>query len=633
MTTRYVKDGTVPASLVDYIVNRARGGAAMIVIEPLNMHSGQRGLSRPDVFNGLGLDSIRRVTAALRAEGSCLLGQIQDSGRGRHEQGRSDSAIGPSSLPDDISWTVPHALTIAEIRRLIDEFAYSSKCLRDAGVAGVEISAGHGHLFHQFMSSWSNRREDEFGGDIVGRTRVVRELIEAIRSECGGDFIIGLKLPGDDGVPGSIDLQEAERIAAAVAATGEVDYWTFVWGTHANTLYKHLPDAYGERAPYLAGIRRLREVSSDIPTAALGYITDPNEAERALTDGTADLVMLGRPLLADPAWAKKAQQRREAEIRYCVSCNTCWRTIIEGDRLECDNNPRVGQREEQDWWPSPAKRRRRLVIVGAGIAGMEAAWVAAARGHEVTVLGSGKEVGGKTRLHAGLPGGENLSSIYDYQLLAAKRSKADIELGVFANADTVVSLQPDKVVLATGSTMAWPAFLPEEYRKTGFFPDLREVTAKMLGRIERQSGRIVIYDKDHTEMTYAAAEFLRAFFDEVILVTPRERVASDVALVNRQRIYQRLHDCRIRLVTCGEPSSESEFEEARVTITNVFNGEQTIISDVAAVTYSTPRSPNDSLMNPLREAGIDVTAIGDCYAPRSVLAATREGHEIANSLT
>ena len=635
ITTGLTTDGTISNGLLNYCASRARGGAAAIILEPSNMHPGQTDARRLHVFGGHNQYSLRRLVDVVEREDCRLLAQVQDSGRGRREMGRNDAAIGASPLPDDLSWTVPHALAAEEIRQLVRDFAASCGLLRDAGFSGVEISAGHGHLFHQFLSPWSNHRDDEYGGDVAGRTRFTRDLIAAIRSETGTGFIIGLKLPGADGVPGSIDCDEARRIAAEIAAAGNVDFWTFCWGTHADTLFEHLPDAHGERAPYCREIAALRRAAPAIPTGALGYITDPNEAERLLNESAADLIMLGRPLITDPAWVRKAEQGREAEIRYCVSCNTCWRTVIEAGRMACDNNPRVGEIDEADWWPAPAAKAKRVVIVGAGIAGMEAAWVAGARGHDVTVLGKGAEVGGKTRLHARLPGGENLSSIYDYQYLAANRAKVTLKLGIQADVATIQAYDPEIVVLATGSSMGWPAFLPEEVRGDGCFPDLRQLVADFAHRpyrAYREHGRIVIFDKDHTEMTYAAAEFLADVFDEVVLVTPRERIASDVSLVSRQGIYRRLFEKRVRIMTSSEPCPDSAFEDGRLSVANIFNKDRTEIDDIAALTFATPRVPNDRLLQPLRSAGLDVRVIGDCFAPRSVLVATREGHALGNRL-
>jgi 2,4-dienoyl-CoA reductase-like NADH-dependent reductase (Old Yellow Enzyme family) len=632
IVTRFVRDGQATPELINYHHSRAVGGTGLIVAEPVAMVSTNRDPSRLRAYDGGGEDSLRRLAAAVESEDCRLLGQVQDPGRGRHEIGRNDAAIGVSALPDDLSWTVPHVLETAEIRQLLGEWARGCARLKAAGWSGVELSAGHGHLFHQFLSPWSNRREDEYGGDLEGRTRFMRELVAAIRAECGRPFIIGVKLPGDDGVTDSIDIDEARRIAEKMGGSGDIDYWTFVWGAHANSLWTHLPNAHGPRAPYLETIRSLRTADPSIPTGAISYITDPNEGEHALQEGIADLVFMGRPLITDPAFAEKARTGREAEIRYCVSCNTCWRSIIDGHRLECDNNPRVAAEDEADWKPARVKNARRVVVVGSGIAGLEAAWVAAARGHNVTLFSAADEVGGKTRLHAELPGGENLSSIYDYQFLTGKRHGVKYELGVRGEVDNVLALNPDVVLLATGARMRPPAFLPEEYVEEGFVPDLRELMQSMLGRNTQESGRILLFDCDHTEMTYAAAERLTELFEHVTIVTPRDRIASDCSLINRQEIYQRLYDRNVEIVTSCELRDVDGLEDARLNAVNIYNGAVTAIPDIAAITYSTARVPCDEMRAPLKEQGMDVQTIGDCHAPRSVLASTRQGYQVGNAL-
>ncbi len=628
IVSRFVKDGRSTDELHHYLANRARGGAGLLVTEPVAMTYANRTPQRLRAWDDVGLDDLQRLAAGVEKWDSRLLGQVQDPGRGRHASGRNDNAIGASALPDDLSWTVPHALTGARIAQLVDEWAAGCRRLQRAGFSGVEISAGHGHLFHQFLSPWSNRRDDEYGGDTLARSRFLREVMSGIRAACGRPFIIGLKLPGIDGVPDSIDLVEARRIASAIAETGDVDYWTFVWGAHARSLWLHMPGPAGPRAPYLDQIRELRQVDTSIPTGAIGYITDPNEAERALTDGTADLVFLGRPLITDAAWGEKARTGREADIRYCVSCNTCWRTVIEGTRLECDNNPRVGAADEIDWVPPLAVRPKVVAVIGSGIAGLEAAWIAAARGHHVTVYGAADEPGGKTRLHAELPGGEHLSSIYDYQQHACRRYGVQFQMGTSIDAELAKKLNADSVVLATGSTMAVPAFVPPEYVTEGFVLDLRSLLVSLRSRKTKESGRLVLFDQDHTEMTYGAALKLLDRFTQVTIVTPRERIAADVALLNRQSIYQQLHERRVEIITDCEPRSMDGLEDGRLTVHNVYNGDPTLIDNVAAVTFSTPRLPNDQLRLVFKAAGCEVHAVGDCYAPRSVLAATRQGYQV-----
>jgi hypothetical protein len=628
IVSRFVRDGQPTERLINYLGSRARGGTGLIITEPVAMTFANRIGDRLRGWDDEALEGLKRMAEAVERWDTRLLGQVQDPGRGRHATGRNDDAVGASALPDDLSWTVPHVLSPARIRQMIEEWAAGCRRLQRAGFSGIEISAGHGHLFHQFLSPWSNRRDDDYGGDTQGRTRFLRELIQGIRAATVRPFLIGLKLPGADGVPDSLDLAETKRIAAAVAATGEVDWWTFVWGAHARSLYLHMPGPAGPRAPYLEHIRALRQAAPRIPTGAIGYITDPNEAEKALTDGTADLVLLGRPLITDPAWGEKARTGREAEIRYCVSCNTCWRTVVEGNRLECDNNPRVGEADEVDFKPPRAPRSRALAVIGAGIAGLEAAWVAAARGHQVTVYGASPEAGGKTRQHAELPGGEHLSSIYDWQQLACRRQGVRFELGKALSASDSRSLSADTVILATGARLSRPRFLPPEYVDDGFVLDLRALVAAFRGRTQRESGRLVLFDQDHTEMTYAAALRFAECFERVTIVTPRERIAADVLLLNRQLIYQRLFDRRIEILTNLEPRDVEGLEEGKLTVHNVYNGEPTILDDVVALTYATPRIPEDSLRTVLEAAGKSVITVGDCHAPRSVLASTRQGYQV-----
>lgn len=632
IVTRFVADGEPTDRLIDYYANRARGGTGLIVSEPIAMISANRDPRRLRAYDDAGMAGLSRLAEAVEAHDCRLLGQVQDPGRGRHEAGRNDGAFGVSSLPDDLSWTVPHVLSTSEVYGVIEEWARACGRLQKAGFSGVEISAGHGHLFHQFLSPWSNRREDDFGGDRSGRTLFLRELIAAIRAECGRPFIIGTKLPGDDGVENSIDLDEAEAIAGEIAATGEVDYWTFAWGAHANSLWTHMPTAHGERTPYFKDIARLAAVAPEIPAGALGYITDPNEGEYAIREGLAQIVFLGRPLITDPAWAAKAEHGRESEIRYCVSCNTCWRSIIDGNRLECDNNPRVGEPDEAFWKPTPVKTKKKIVVVGSGIAGLETAWIAAARGHDVTVIGKSGEPGGKTRLHAELPGGENLSSIYDYQYLTGKSAGVRFELDTAGEVDDVLTLNPDEVVLATGSRMLPPAFVPAEYIEEDFIQDLRAFIAPFIGRKGQEAGRVVLFDQDHTEMTYAAAELLSANFDHVSLVTTRERIATDCSLINRQQIYQRLYDRDIEIITSNAPVGLDELEDAELKLANVYSGKEQILTDIAAITYSTARTPLDGMGTALESRGITVHKVGDCYAPRSVLAATRHGYQLGIAL-
>jgi len=528
---------------------------------------------------------------------------------------------------------MPRALTVAQIQTAVEEIGRAARRMQQAGFSGLEISAGHGHLVHQFLSPWSNRREDAYGGDLEGRMRFLLEMIDAIRAETHRPFILAVKAPGDDGVQGGIGPDQAADIAARLAATGEVDAFAFCQGSHHRSLEHHLPDMTGPRAPYNALTARLRGYVNGAPTAGLGGLVDPVEAEATLQRGEADFVQIGRALITDPNWVRKTFEGRGYAVRACVSCNTCWGQVVSGAPMACDNNPRLATPDEASWTPPPTSKRRKIVVVGAGPAGLEAAWVAAGRGHDVTVLNRSASYGGKLALLATVPGCDQVSSVYDYQVARGAREGVAYDYGVEADVDSLLAMAPDAVVLATGAEMAWPSGWPQAWRDDGAASDLRQVCSVFArAPTVRRPGVAVIQDNDNTAATYAAAVMLASHFSHVVLATPKAVLAGEEPIVVQQSVNRRLAAAGIEIALLSEVAPDSALEDGEATLANVYSGARRTLTDVVLLTYADARRPADELYAPLKATGLDVRLVGDAYAPRDLLTATAEGHAVGLAL-
>ena len=619
--TNYGSGNRITSRWINFLAERAKGGAGMVITEILAVDPAA--LAQGAIitaFDPVNEDAFKATAAEVEGQGACLIGQLWHPGR---QQLWSPiwSPKGISDQPDAYSWTVPHVMSTDELRQVADRYVEVAGRLKRCGFGGVELHGAHGYLITQILSPWSNRRNDQYGGSLDNRVRFVREVAQAIRQTCGSDFVIGLKMPGDEGVDGGIDPDEAARITTILARHGVLDYFAYSQGNFTLSLETHVPDMYFRHGHFLDIHKKLRPAASGTPVMAIGRIATPIEAETAIADGAGDLVGLTRALIADADWPAKARDGRAGEIRPSSYDNFCWGEIHAGKPLAEINNPQLGQKGESGWRTPVARKKRRIVVVGAGPAGLQAAALAAQAGHDVTLFSRSNQVGGKLNWEISLPGRSEYRALITWLEKQARKAGVKIKTGQTADVQAILAINPESVIVATGSHQR----RPDNFTGQGI--SARDWNAQ--SGTERLNGAAVLFDMDHTAATYGVADGLAQRYDGLFLLTPRTQIARNVNYCSAIGVYRRLYEAKVEIVLAAEPVNLSGNV---LTWRNVFTGRLGKIGDVALFVWSTPRLADDALAVALERAGIETRRIGDCMAPRNLFCAIHEGEAAAVAL-
>ncbi len=469
MTTRLAAaDGSVTRELTQYYVERAAGGAGLVTIEmaspdPAGRHrAGELGLTDDRFLPGL-----HALTEAVRRAGACVSVQIGHAGGHTRQDVTGYPPVAPSAIPHvvqemDTRTVIPRALSHEEIRGVVAAFARTAERAKQAGFDVAEIHGAHGYLIAQFLSPLDNHRTDEYGGTLQHRARFALEVIRACR-ERGGDFPLIFRFSADEFAPGGFTRDEARDLARWAADAG-ADALHVSGGC-----YRSLPSGAIMAPPmsvpegvFLDLAAAVKKVVG-LPVIAVGRIHDPALAMHAIESGKADLVALGRQLIADPEWPRKVREGRTDEIRPCIACNTCIDGMREGSKIRCLVNARAGRESEAALDPEGAPVARRVVVVGGGPAGMEAARLLASRKHHVTLIERGTQLGGRLRLAAKAPvfqyvetSERSILKFVEFLARELARTGVDVRLGTPCTPSDIERLKPDVVVLAAGALYRFP---------------------------------------------------------------------------------------------------------------------------------------------------------------------------------
>jgi 2,4-dienoyl-CoA reductase (NADPH2) len=638
----YTPEGLVNARLLDFYRERAAGGVGLIIVGgcPVDEYAGgpsMIGIGRDEFLPGL-----IQLVEAVHGEGVPIAAQLYHAGRYSRSDEIGRQPLAPSALPSPITRETPREMTGEDITRTIGSFVAAARRARRAGFDAVEISASAGYLLSQFLSSVTNQRDDEYGGDDDNRMRFPLEVVRAVRAELGPDYPVLVRIAGSDFVEGGNTTREAVIFARRLEQAG-VHAIDVTGGWHETSVPQLTMSVPRGAFSYLA--RAVKEAVR-IPIISSNRYNDPLLAERTLHDRVADLIAMGRPLIADPQLPNKARQGRLDEILKCVACNQgCFDSIFLGQPVRCLVNPIAGR---EALYPrlSATDQPKRVVVVGGGPGGMQAAVTAASRGHQVTLLEKQDRLGGQLNLAAVPPGREELQTLVRTLQGQLTRQGVEVRLNEAADAEKAVRSGPDVVVVATGAAPVVPGIAGADGEQVvrawdvlagkvdvgdqvvvlggGATGCLVALHVARMGTIDAPTFKFLL--QNSAENLDTLHHLTTRGTKRVTILEALPRLGTDIGLTTRWTILQDLRRCGVEMIKGAEA--------LRITqqgVVAALDGQERLF-EADTVILATGVSPVNELYDTLEGQVDHLYLIGDAKEPRKAIDAIREGFETGMSL-
>lgn len=529
---------------------------------------------------------------------------------------------------------MPKEMEKSDIKEIVERFGRAAEYAKEGGFDGIEIHSCTSYLLEQFLSPLYNLRKDEYGGSLENRTRLLLEVIDRVYKETAGEIALGIRIPGDELVPGGLTLEDMKGIARTLEATGKIDFLDIKAGSFnqgvGSTCPTYVEDGWMVKLGLPGGIKK---VLNQTRVFAVGKIRHPPLAEKILADGEADMVALARTLVADPEWANKASQGRFEDIIPCISCNQGCSEHLQRFHIPitCVLNPATGK--EKDWGIGtlePAKVSKKVVVIGGGPAGMSVAGLAALRGHKV-ILYERNKLGGQLNLAARLPGREQFGEAVSWFIGQLAKSGVEVREGVEATHEIVSTQNPDVVVVATGAKANRGGFSPirtDIPELPGYQQENVFAAEDLLSEDCNVGQEVVIYDTQGDYLSLAVADMLLKQGKSVVIITHYHYAGINGESTTVESLYARILGKKVSFI----PNAiVTKINGSTVWFYDKFTqDEKTMNAD--SVILVTWKQPNKELYNTLNGKVKKLIAIGDCVSPRLLEQAVYEAHQTARGI-
>lgn len=614
MVTNYcTNDGKATEQYIAYHEAKAKGGWGLIITEDYAVDpSGKGYVNVAGLWNDEQIESHRELPRRVHQYGSVILAQIYHCGRQTNSRITGMQPVAPSAVNCPINQEIPRELTVTEIKELIKKFGDTAERAKKCGFDGVEIHGGHGYLIAEFMSPYTNKRIDAYGGSLQNRLRFPVEIIKEIRERCGEDFIIDFRISGDEKIEGGRTIEDTRAIARVLEQAG-LDMIHISCGTYGalNSIIPTSVTAHGWIVEYAAEVKKVVE----IPVITVGRINDPMLADSILKAGKADFVAMGRASLADPELPNKTAEGRYGEIRRCIGCNKgCSGQLNMQKTVKCAINPELGR--EYEGGVKPAEAKKKVAVIGAGPAGLQAAVTAKEAGHDVTIYEKQNAAGGQFRIAAIPPFKGEITDYLNRQLGECKRLGIEIKYNTAATAELMKEAAPDVIIYAAGAVPVTPKMPGVDGPNVVYANDVLEGKSPVSGmNVAVIGGGQVGAETAH----HLAVQLKQVTLVEMLPAIMGGNLAEILAMT--PLLLQR----GVRIMT---GTAVREIREREVLV----NNGQDISIPADTVVLAVGSRSDTKLKDELAAAGFDVRTIGDAGSVRDVLCANMEAYDTARNL-